>query len=136
MNILRLTQRTLSTDEYSVELALEGPNMVRQTAVSTFSFELSPQEQENIRWYLENFLETPHDPTPKIAANIEQKIAEIGRPLFRNVFQASDDTRDLWAMVRARLNDFRVEIATEVEEATSVPWELIRDPKLDTPLAL
>ena len=68
MNILRLTQRTLSTDEYSVELSLEGPNMVRQTAVSTFSFELSPQEQENIRWYLENFLENPHDPTPKIAS--------------------------------------------------------------------
>ena len=61
---------------------------------------------------------------------------DIGVDLFRAVFQADDDARDLWATLRARLNDTRVEVITGVQEATAIPWELIRDPKTDDPLAL
>ena len=63
-------------------------------------------------------------------------MAEIGVELFQKVFQSSDDARDLWAQLRDRLHDTRVEIVTSVEEAAAIPWELLRDPKTDTPLAL
>jgi len=63
-------------------------------------------------------------------------MADIGVELWRAIFQANDDARDLWAALRPRLNETRVEISTGVREATAIPWELIRDSKTDVPLAL
>ncbi|MCP4696294.1 MAG: hypothetical protein GY862_05540 [Gammaproteobacteria bacterium] len=65
----------------------------------------------------------------------EERIRILGAELFRALF-GSDDARDLWATVRARLNDLRVEISTGIEEANSLPWELLRDPKTDIVLSL
>jgi len=110
--------------------------MPRQTAVCEFDFALSAQNREDLRWYLEDYLQYPQDPAPKIAARIENRMAELGTELFKAVFQANDDARDIWAVLRSQLNDTRVEIATGVEGATAIPWELIRDLKTDVPLAL
>ena len=133
---LRLTQFTEGPDKYSVEVAFEGEGLTRQIATARFTFKITPQEQEQLRWYLEDFLQYPHAPAPKIAAGIETRMTEIGEELFKAVFHANDDARDLWAMFRPRLNETRIEIVTEVQEATSIPWELIRDPKTERPLAL
>lgn len=136
MLTLRLTQQvTKGSDEYCVELALEGDGP-RQTAISRFKFALTEQDREDVRWYLEDFLQYPLDPAPKIAARIEGRMADIGRELFHGVFQSNDDARDLWAALRPKLNDARVEIVTGVEEATTLPWELLRDPKTDVTMAL
>ena len=130
-----LRQVAEGPDHHRVELTLEGDG-VRQTAVSRFRFAMSEQDRENLRWYLEDFLQYPLDPEPKIAARIEGQMAEIGRQLFQGVFQSNDDARDLWAKLRPMLKDARVEIVTDVEGATAVPWELLRDPKTDVTLAL
>jgi tetratricopeptide (TPR) repeat protein len=132
---LRLTHFADGDDLNRVEIAFEdGPT--RRTAVSRFRFALTDQDREDLRWYLEDYLQYPLDPAPKIAARIEARIAEIGCDLFSRTFQSNDDARDLWAMARPKLADTRVEIATGVREAATIPWELIRDPKTDTPLAL
>ncbi|MCK4458606.1 MAG: CHAT domain-containing protein, partial [Methanosarcinales archaeon] len=131
---LRITQFTEGEDKYRVKVALEGGGLPRQTVTSRFDFKLTDQDQEDIRWYLEDFLQYPHDPEPMIAARIEEHMVEIGTELFEALFR--DDARDLWAMLRNHLNETRVEIVTTVAEATSIPWELVRDPKTDTPLAL
>lgn len=136
MIALRLTQFTEAEDKYRVEVALEGDGQPRQAATSRFEFKLSPQDHEDLRWYLEDYLQYPLDPAPKIAARIEKRMSEVGVELFKAVFQANDDARDLWATLRDRLNDTRAEIITEVREATAIPWELLRDPKTDVPLAL
>jgi hypothetical protein len=136
MFTLRRTQSSTGPDQYRVEIACEGEGLPRQTATAPLTFRLSAQEQEDLRWYLEEYLQHPLDPAPKIAARVEQRMAEVGIELFQAVFQASDDGRDLWATLRPRLPDARVEIVTEVREATAIPWELLRDPKTDTPLAL
>jgi TPR repeat protein len=134
MLILRLTQTFEGQDTYHVEIDLEGDGLPRQIVTTRFNFKLT--DQEDIRWYLEDFLQYPHDPAPKIAARIEEHMAQIGTELFKALFQSSDDARDLWAMLRTRLSDTRIEIITTVAEATAIPWELIRDPKTDVPLAL
>ena len=137
MPTLRLTQHAESQpDHYRIQVELTGDGLPRQTATAPLTFAFSAQDQENLRWYLEDFLQYPFDPAPKIAARVEKRLAEIGVELFRAVFHADDDARDLWATLRTRLNDTRVEIVAEVQEATAIPWELIRDPKTDTPLAL
>lgn len=136
MPILRLTQYAESQpDRYRVEIALEGDGP-RQTAQVSFSYQLSEQDQENIRWYLEDYLQYPHAPAPQIAARVEQRMVEIGIDLFKAIFQGDDDARDLWANLRPDLNNTRIEILTEIEQTAAIPWELIRDPRTDTPLAL
>jgi len=132
---LRLTQHAEGEGRHRVEIALEGDG-ARRTAESTFPFLLSPQDEEDLRWYLEDYLQYPQEPAPAIARRIELRLAEVGTELFRAVFQASDDARDLWAEMRNRLSETRVEIVTGVAEASAIPWELLRDPKTDNPLAL
>ena len=86
MLTLRLTQHAeTQAGHYRVEVALEGDGLPRQTATARFDFRLTAQEQEDQRWYLEDYLEHPFDPAPKIAARIEERLAEIGTELFRAV---------------------------------------------------
>lgn len=136
MPTLHISQSTESSGRYRVDVRLEGDGFVPCAAKANFDFEMTAQDREDLRWYLEDFLKDPHDPAPTIAARVEKKIAEIGTKLFKELFHSSDDARDLWATLRTQLNDTRVEIVTSVEEAASIPWELLRDPKTDTPLPL
>jgi tetratricopeptide (TPR) repeat protein len=135
MLTLRLTQVAEGPDQHRVELALEGDGP-RQSATSRFKFAVSEQDREDVRWYLEDYLQYPLDPAPKIAARIEKRMAEIGTELFKGIFQSNDDARDLWAALRPKLSDTRVEIVTGAEEATTLPWERLHDPKTDVTLAL
>lgn len=136
MPTLRLTQSAIGENRIRVESAVESEGLPRQTATAEFDFQFTPQDREDLRWYLEDYLQYDSDPAPAIAAHIEERIGELGVGLFQAIFQADDDSRDLWAKLRDRLNYTRVEVITGVQEATSLPWELLRDPKTDAPLAL
>ena len=82
MPTLRITQSTKSTGNYHVEIVLEGAGPIRQTATASFAFEMTAQDQEDLRWYLEDYLQFPHDPAPKIAARVEERMVNIGADLF------------------------------------------------------
>ena len=94
MFLLRLTQHTESSHHYRVELSLEGDG-ARQTADPRFEFKLDEQDNDDVRWYMEDFLQYPLDPEPIRAGNIERRMADIGTQLFKAVFQSDDDGRDL-----------------------------------------
>jgi tetratricopeptide (TPR) repeat protein len=111
-----------------VEAALDSPRLIERRQ---FSFTLTPQDAEDIRWYLEDYPVYPVAPAPKIAARIEQQMAEVGRELFRLVLAGSD----VWENVRRALPDTRIEVETELADAL-VPWELMRDPTGDLCLPL
>ncbi|HIJ73515.1 MAG TPA: CHAT domain-containing protein [Candidatus Hydrogenedentes bacterium] len=132
---LRLTQTDLGADGYRIEIEVDGDGFARQTATSQFHFALNPQDRIYLRWYLEDFLLYPQDPAPNVAAGVEKRMTEIGKDLFNHVFQSRDATK-LWARLQDKLISTRIEIATTIEGATDIPWELIRDPDTDAPLAL
>jgi tetratricopeptide (TPR) repeat protein len=136
MPTLRLTQSSVSPDRFRVEAALEGDETPRQVATSEFDFRLSDQDREDLRWYLEDYLQHAADPAPRIAARIERRIAEIGDALFKAAFESSKTAERLWARLQPGLNGTRIEIVAGVREATAIPWELLRDPLTETPLAL
>ncbi|MEP6672247.1 MAG: CHAT domain-containing protein [Chthoniobacter sp.] len=136
MTTLRLTQSDIGPGKYRVEISLERDGYPRQIATADFSYSLTAQDREDLRWYLEDYLQHTADPAPQIAARIEGRITEMGVGLFKALFYANDDARDLWATLRDRLSDTRVEIITGVREATALPWELLRDPKTNAPLAV
>jgi hypothetical protein len=91
---LRLTQFAAGPDTHRVQVELDDDG-VPQSAVSQFQFALSEQDREDLRWYLEDYLEYPIDPAPKIAAQVEQRLVELGRDLFGQVFQVREATQ-LW----------------------------------------
>lgn len=136
MPLLRLTQTEGREKLYRVELALERAGIARQVATTEFDFTLSPQDREDLRWYLEEFLQYPAPPAPSVAERVEGRLADVGTELFRAIFQATDDARDLWATLRSTLNETRVEVAAAVQATSELPWELLRDPKTNTALAL
>jgi len=136
MVTLRVIQHTESQpNHYRVEVTLEVNGTI-QLSESHFEFKVKEQVQENIRWYLEDFLQYPQDPAPKIADKVEQRMTEIGVELFEKVFHANDDTRQVWEGLCHHINDTRVEIVTGDRDATAIPWELIRDRESNMPLAL
>ncbi|OPY48252.1 MAG: CHAT domain protein [Methanosaeta sp. PtaU1.Bin028] len=107
-----------------------------QTADVSFKFELSDQDQERLRWYFEDYLQYPQEPAPSIAQQAESQMAEIGLDLFAKIFRGNDQASDIWAEAKRNLNDTRIEIVTQVQEATAIPWELICDPGTAQPLAM
>ena len=74
MSLLRLTQHVeKKTDHYRVEVAFDDDDGSRQTADVSFKFEFLEEERADLRWYLEDFLQYPRDPAPKIALRIEAR---------------------------------------------------------------
>jgi len=136
MPTLRITQTAAGPGRHHVTIVSCDDAGIELAAQADFDFTFTPADQERLRWYLEDFLQYPHDPAPAIAQSVEQRMAEIGVELFKSVFQANDQARDLWATLRGQLNDTRVEVATDVREAATVPWELLRDPTTQVHLAL
>jgi hypothetical protein len=135
MQILRLAQRA-EGERHRVEITLEGDG-VRQTSTSKFEFALSMQDEQNLRWYLEDYLEACSEEDAKDSAGrVEQRMSLIGTELFRAVFDASNKGRQLWMAASTRLPDTRVEIVTDVEGGVVIPWELLLDPTTDSLLAL
>ena len=133
---LRITETAEATPgHYQVEVAFES-GARRLTATVPLAFDLAAHDRESIRWYLEDYLLFPLDPAPKIAADIEARMAAIGDDLCCAVFFANRDAKRIWDLAREELADTRVEIITDVRHAASIPWELIRDAESKTPLAL
>lgn len=134
MLTLRLTQTGLPDGRHHVRATLDGDG-APLAATARFEFEVLAQDREDLRWYLEEYLQYPIDPTPRIAARIEQRMAELGRELFTRIFDGRDAYR-LWVQVAERLAETRVEVSSEVETDAVLPWELLWDPVTDTPLAV
>ena len=134
--ILRLMQISEGENRFRVEVTLADDGAPYQSATVRFSLKFTVRDREDLRWYLEDYLQYPFDPAPTIAVRIEKRMAEIGMELFKAVFQASSDSRNIWATLRNRLHDTRVEVVTEEPQATAIPWELLRATKAGTPLAL
>jgi hypothetical protein len=80
------------THRVAVELQEDGS---RWSATAKVHLDLDRAELERLRWYLEDYPEYPIDPAPKIAAQVEQRLVELGQDLFGQVFQVREATR-LW----------------------------------------
>jgi hypothetical protein len=101
-----------------------------------FSFEMTSQDYAYIRWYLESFLQYPMDSAPEIARRVEGRMHEIGVELYEKIFGRHDAIK-LWGRLRqAGLGSVRVEIVSGAHDVVAIPWELLRDPDTNTPLAL
>jgi len=136
MAILRLDQDTIGEGEYLIKARVEQAGQGTLSGKARVAFALDEQDREDLRWYLEDYLNHPFEPAPKIAARVEGRMEEMGTALFRAIFEANSRMRQVWGQVQGWLNETRVEIHTEVAEATAIPWELLFAPQLDEYVAL
>ena len=121
--------------EFAARLLLEDAGR-RREAEARFGLTLSPQDREDVRWYLEDYLQYPVAPGPQVAARVEGRLADLGTGLFRQIFEANRDTIGVWDAIAGSLADTRVEVDAGIEGGSAVPWELLRDPVTDGVLAL
>lgn len=119
-----------------IRLTLRRPGQPDLEAEATIKFSLSDQEQEDLRWYMEDYLSRALFTEAMTITQIEGWMRRRGEELYRLVLAANLGTQAIWFAVREGLADLRVEITSGVTEAAAIPWELMRDPQSDSPLAL
>ena len=136
MTTLHIRQDAPHDDHYPIRLTLKQASQPEQEAEAKIQFALTDQEQRDLRWYLEDYLQGGQVAETIIAEQVEALIKTRGEELYTKVLAANANTQALWFSIRNDLVNLRVEIATGVAEAASIPWELMRDPQMDSPVSL
>ena len=132
---LRIIQSILGENLQKIVISLKAGKETQEVPYIIHLSELPYQDQKNLRWYLEDYLQYPQDPNPEFANQIEKRMIEIGEDLFRRIFFGSENAIHIWEEVRSNLSDFQIEIISE-DEGNSIPWELMRDPDTGNFIAL
>ena len=135
-SILSIRQNDPVDGKYPIRLGLKRPNQPELEAEATIEFALAPQEQKELRWYLEVYLERAESAEEVHVEQIESFMKQRGEELYTNVLTANQNTQAIWFAIREQLADLRVEIRTGIAEAASIPWELMRDPQSNSVIAL
>ncbi len=136
MTTLHIRQDAPKDGHYPVRLTLKRHGQPDLEAEASIEFALTEQEQDDIRWYLEDYLQHPDVIEAVTVEQVEGRMRARGEELYTKVLAANGDTQNLWFSIRNGLADLRVEITAGVAEAASIPWELMRDPKMDSPISL
>jgi hypothetical protein len=95
---------------------------------------LAPEEEESIRWYLEEYRKFPFEPALTVAKTVAERLKELGEQLFEQIFNATDEGRDLWTLVEEQLETTRIEIAADPSRFAA-PWEILWNPLDVMPVA-
>ena len=113
----------------------DGP--ARRMAVAEFTDVPADGDDDGdrIRWYLEDYADSPEEPAPAVARAAEQQLAQVGADLFTRVF-SDPDAADIWAQAWDRLGEVRIEVDADPGAGPGLAWELLRDPRRDAPVAL
>lgn len=133
---LHIRQDAPVDGQHPIRLTLKRPQQPDLEAEASIEFALTDEEQEELRWYLEDYLQRAESVEKLHVEQVDTRMQERGEELYRKVLRYNDDTQDLWSKIRDELADLRIEIATRVAEAASIPWELMYEPKSDSPIAL
>ncbi len=133
---LIIRQNAPVNGKYPIRLRLKRPGKAELEAEATIEFALTAQEQEDLRWYLEDYLHKA-DVVEKVQVDqVEAFMEKRGIELYEKMLEGSRDVQRIFDRVLDELPDLRVEIKTEIVQAAAIPWELIRDPQSDSPIAV
>lgn len=95
---------------------------------------IEPEELEDLRWYLEDYLQAPFAVWEDRGTRIHKMLPKWGERLFNWLFQ-SGKARDAYIGLRGH-KDFELWIKSDSPDFLALPWELIKDPELPSPMAL
>src|SRR5215831_1110090 len=131
----RLIVEELSDGRVAVALQRSGHNFPEAAGDPVlFSSPFGVAEREDIRWYLEDYLIAPYAVYEERGRKVETRLPEWGKALFESIFGAGKPGHD--AYLKSREGQAELVIRSQSPAFLSLPWELLRDPKRATPLAL
>lgn len=134
---LRLTQQILSPTRYRVELNLTLAEQPSRRAVTEFEYAMTEADWADLRWYMERYLEQANEAAEQARAErIENRLKQLGGELFRKLFEANGDCQRIWFALSNHLRDLRIEIETDVQVDSRLPWELLYNAETDSYLPL
>lgn len=133
---LKIRQTPAGQGRHAIRLTLRRPGLPDLEGEATIEFSLSDGEQEDLRWYLEDYLQRGEAVEPIVVEQVEAMMRARGIELYERILEGSRDVRRIFDRVLDDLAELRVEINSGVAEAASIPWELMRDPASDWPIAL
>jgi tetratricopeptide (TPR) repeat protein len=124
--------------EGAVQVSLHRPGLVVAEPAGPpqpFPAPLSAQEMEDLRWYLEDYLQAPFAVYEKRGAAVQARIDEWGTRLFDVLFGTGKPGRDSYLRAGAA-GEWSLWLVSASPAFLSLPWELMRDPLHVLPLAL
>ncbi len=133
---LHIEQRTQDSEQHSISLELRRPGESPLKTTAQIEFALTPDEHRELKWYLEDYLQRAESVTAEHVEQIESMMRERGVELFEKILEGNRDARRIFDRVVDDIAELRVEITTSVADAAAIPWELMRDPSLDSAIAL
>ena len=110
-------------DQFSLRVERPGTD---PKAKLTFDPFLSEDDYEDLRWYLEDYMDLPDGGSVVGAQRIERSLEEWGQKLYADVF---DDavSRQLLTALMADHTHRLLTIATNEPDVLRLPWELMAD---------
>jgi hypothetical protein len=130
MNTLHITDLGNS----KVQISWQSGSAVLRSCPEPIPFAdpLSVEDREDLRWYLEEYLQFPYGAERFKAERVEKKMEEWGKSIFEQIFAKCDfdsDPRSLYQeAVRTGLEKCELCITSEDASFLNIPWELIYDP--------
>lgn len=91
-----------------------------------FGFALSDGDHEDLRWYLESYMDLPDAGSRVRAHGVEARITGWGRGMYDALFDSEEGGR-LLGRLRKSPAPRLLTIATDLGEVLRLPWELIAD---------
>ncbi len=84
--------------------------------------------QQDLRWYLENFLELPTGAYPDVAERVQDSLREWGTSCFEALFPKQPY---LWLQEarKAGLENLHLKISSDDPRVLAWPWEALHDPE-------
>ncbi len=119
----------------SVAAWLEGDEFPAAGTPVELTWPLDGDALDELRWYLEDYLVAPFGVYGERGPRVQARLAEWGTAVFGAVF-GSGPARDGYVRVRSRARGTKLVFRSSSASLLGLPWELMRDPDLPTPLAL
>jgi CHAT domain-containing protein len=133
---LRVVPETLSGDGFVVGLELFAGDDLQERDKVVVAYTLTPQDLEDLRWYLEDFPAFPLKSAAQVAELIERRSIDAGISIFRALFASTPNGQRIWSAVAPELNNTRIEVILNTPSADSFPWELAREREGSPPVAV
>jgi hypothetical protein len=131
--VLRIVLGNAVSNSHEFTIAYENGD-THLTASARIDHVFTPQQEESLRWYLEEYRKFPFEPAFSLAKKTASGLRTLGEELFNQLFCWSDEARKVWEAADENLEITRIEVDADPIRFP-VPWELLWNPLEIEPLA-
>ena len=97
---------------------------VKESMGRPFHFSMDASKYEDLRWYLEDYLEFPDHESLVRAQHIERWLNELGRDIFSAIFLHSDN-QQIFDLFRKSESPHVITLVSKNKDIFHLPWEMI-----------